>query len=282
MILIKKIGLDNWILWLLKNDNNYIHRLLKANIYSPIMRVIGVIPARYASSRFPGKPLADICGKPMVWWVYNNMSSLDCLDDLIVATDDEKIVDVCKQYNMKVMLTSTNHETGTDRVVEVSEKIDGDLYVVIMGDEPLIKAEDVSQLVDLSKNSMCDACMLTTKFVDPVDAVNTTTIKLALNDDNDVIFMSRLPIPYPKSAIGYELYKNMGAYAFTKNALNIFKNTNKGRIERAEDLEMLRLIEKHCIVKALIVSSDSMSVDTKKDLERIRRLISEKMSRSCE
>ena len=216
----------------------------------------------------------DICGKPMVWWVYNNMSALRCLDDLLVATEDERVISVCNELGIKSMITSDNHPTGTDRVVEVSEKIDGDLFIVIMGDEPLIKAEDVEKLIEVSRTSECDACMLTTKFVNPVDAVNTTTIKLALNDDNDVIFMSRLPIPYPKAAVGYELYKNMGAYAFTRNALQIFKNTKKGRIERAEDLEMLRLIEKHCIVKAVEVTSDSMSVDTEKDLERIRGVIS--------
>ncbi len=238
------------------------------------MKVIGVIPARFASSRFPGKPLVDICGKPMVWWVYNNMSDLEILDDLIVATEDERIISACDDLGIKAMLTSDNHPTGTDRVVEVSEKIDGDLFVVIMGDEPLIKPADVKKLVDVSQMSGCDACMLTTKFVNPVDAVNTTTIKLALNDDNDVIFMSRLPIPYPKAAVGYDLYKNMGAYAFTRKALQVFKNTKKGRIERAEDLEMLRLIEKHCIVKAVEVTSDSMSVDTEKDLERIRGIIS--------
>ncbi len=242
------------------------------------MKVIGVIPARYASSRFPGKPLMDICGKPMVWWVYNNMSTLNCLDDLIVATEDQRIIDTCNKYGMKSILTSDSHETGTDRVVEVSEKVNGDVFVVIMGDEPLIKADDVALLVDTFNNSACDACMLTTKFKKPVDVVNTTTIKLALNDDNDVIFMSRQPIPFPKATLGYDYYKNMGAYAFTRKSLQIYKSTEKGRIEKAEDCEMLRLIEKHCIVKAIEVDSDSMSVDTMKDLERIRAVINDKLS----
>ena len=143
------------------------------------------------------------------------MKTLKDLDELIVATDDERIIDVCNNYGIKSIMTSPNHETGTDRVVEVSEKIEGDLYIVIMGDEPLIKPEDVQKLIDSASNNACDAYMLTTKFISPVDVVNTTTIKLAINDADEVIFMSRLPIPFPKAAIGYDHYKNMGAYAFT-------------------------------------------------------------------
>lgn len=237
------------------------------------MRVLGIIPARYKSSRFPGKPLSDINGHPMIWWVYHHMEELTEIDQLLVATDDCRIASFCTENNIPVMMTSSEHETGTDRVVEVSQKIDADIYVVIMGDEPLIKSEDVKKLIQVATSTDASAYMLTTKFKHPVDVVNTTTIKLALNDANDVIFMSRQPIPYPKAMIGYDYYKNMGAYVFKKDALAIYASTPKGRIEQAEDLEMLRLIEKHCIVKAVEVNSDSMSVDTIKDLERVRNLL---------
>ena len=244
------------------------------------MKIIGIIPARFASSRFPGKPLSDICGKPMIWWVYENVKRIAQLDELVVATDDERIREVCEKYSMRSVMTSTNHETGTDRVVEVSKIIDADIYVVIMGDEPLIKSKDVELLIESTLHSDCVASMLTTKFKDPVDVVNTTTIKIALNDENEVIFMSRLPIPFPKSKIGYDYYKNIGAYAFKKEALDVYDKTEKGRIETAEDAEMLRLIEKHLIVKAVVVDSDSMSVDTPKDLERIKDIISSKIIKS--
>lgn len=234
------------------------------------MKIVAIIPARYSSSRFPGKPLVDICGYPMIWWVYHNMSSNKHFDELLVSTDDVRIVDVCKKYDMKCILTSTDHETGTDRIVEVSEHIDADLYVVVMGDEPLVKSKVVDKIIHEACNSKGIAFMLVTKFKSAVDVVNTTTIKIALNDENEVIFMSRQAIPYPKAAIGFDYYKNIGVYAFRKEALEIYHTTPKGRIERAEDLEMLRLIEKHCIVKAVEVESDAMSVDTPKDLERVR------------
>ncbi len=243
------------------------------------MKVVGVIPARFNSTRFPGKPLIDLCGHPMVWWVYNNMKKSSYFDQLVVATDDEKIKQVCIDNGMNVLMTSTEHETGTDRVVEVSKKIDADLYVVIMGDEPLIEAVDVDKLILAAEKTEGIAFMLITKFKNPVDVVNTTTIKIAINDESDVIFMSRQPIPYPKSSLGYDYFKNMGAYAFRKNALKIYEKTEKGRIERAEDLEMLRLIEKHCLVKAIEVDSESMSVDTLKDAERIRGILKTKYNK---
>jgi CMP-2-keto-3-deoxyoctulosonic acid synthetase len=244
------------------------------------MKAIGIIPARFASSRFPGKPISDICGKPMIWWVYETVKKIPQLDELVIAIDDERIKEVCEKHSMRYIMTSSDHETGTDRVVEVSKTIDADLYVVIMGDEPLIKPEDVEVLIKSTFASNCAASMLTTKFKDPVDVVNTTTIKIALNDEDEVIFMSRLPIPFPKSKIGYDYYKNIGAYAFKREALDVYDKTKKGRIEAAEDAEMLRLIERHLIVKAVVVDSDSMSVDTPKDLERIRDIISNKNVKS--
>ena len=103
------------------------------------MKIIGVIPARYESSRFQGKPLADICGKPMIWWVYQHASQVKYFDELYVATDDQRIYDACEKFDMKCIMTSTSHRTGTDRIGEVAEKIPADLYVNIQGDEPLME-----------------------------------------------------------------------------------------------------------------------------------------------
>ena len=168
------------------------------------MKTVAVIPARYQSSRFPGKPLADICGKPMVWWVYQEARKVERFDDIIVATESEIIVDECRRLGIKAMLTSDKHPTGTDRVAEVAQKVDADLYVIIMGDEPLISAADEEKLLDsISDCPNADAVMLTEKFREPVDLVNMTTIKLAINDEGHLIFMSRSAIPYPKDAIGY-------------------------------------------------------------------------------
>jgi 3-deoxy-manno-octulosonate cytidylyltransferase (CMP-KDO synthetase) len=242
------------------------------------MKVIGVIPARYKSSRFPGKPLADICGKPMVWWVYQEAVKTGKYDDVIVATESDLIVEKCNELGMHVMMTSDSHPTGTDRVAEVAQKVEADLYVIIMGDEPLVSSEDEIRLIETIENAPdADAIMLTEKFKNPVDAINATTIKLAITDQNYLIFMSRAAIPYPKEELGYDLYKNIGCYAFRKEALDFYLRTKPGAIERAEGIELLRLLENHKKVLTVLVDSDSMAVDTQKDLERIRKVIENKL-----
>jgi 3-deoxy-manno-octulosonate cytidylyltransferase (CMP-KDO synthetase) len=237
------------------------------------VKIVGVIPARYASSRFPGKPLVDICGKPMVWHVYQQAIKAKSLDEVYVAADDDRIIDVCKTLSMRAVKTAQTHLSGTDRVAEVAEKIDADLYAVIMGDEPLIKTKDVKYLINGMNDDDIAVGMLATRFKNPVDVVNTTTIKLAFNGKNEVIFMSRSPIPFPKAALDYPYYKNIGAYAFRKSALSVFKNSKPDNLETIEEIELLRLLEKRLLVKAFIIESDSISVDTPKDLERVRAII---------
>ena len=237
------------------------------------MKIIGVIPARYESSRFPGKPLADICGKPMIWWVYNQALKVKSFDKVYVATDDERIESVCKKQGINVVMTSDKHQSGTDRTAEVAEKVEGDLFVIVMGDEPLISPDNIQAIIDEMSKGGYDAGMLCTKFKTGVDLVNTTTLKLALNDKNELIFISRLPVPYPKAVLGYEHYKNVGVWAFTRETLEFFKNTPRGRLEKIEDTEMLRMLENHKLVKAVEVETESMSVDTPKDLERIINVV---------
>lgn len=236
------------------------------------MKVIGVIPARYKSSRFPGKPLADICGKPMIWWVYNQAIKVKEFEQVVVATDDKTIYDTCKNLDINVMMTSENCSSGTDRTVEVSEKIKGDLYIVVMGDEPLISPEDIKAMID-GMSPEYDAGMLCTKFKNGVDLINDTTIKLAINDKKELIYMSRFPIPFPKAALNYDHYKNVGVYAFTYDSLKFFKSAERGRLEKIEDMEMMRMLENHKLVKTVEVTTESMSVDTYKDLERIREAV---------
>ena len=234
-------------------------------------KIVGIIPARYGSGRFAGKPLADINGKPMIWWVYQQAIKVKNIDDVYVATDDERIMKLCSDNNMNVIMTSTKHKTGTDRVCEAAESIDADLYIVIMGDEPLILSKDIETLVsEMSINDNYNAGMLAKKYNNPVDVMNPTTIKLAINDNEELIYMSRAAIPFPKASLDYHYYKNIGVYAFTKESLNFYRNTKIGRLEAIEDMEMLRMLENHKIVKVVKIESDSFSVDTPKDLERIK------------
>lgn len=241
------------------------------------MKIVGVIPARYKSSRFPGKPLADICGKTMIQRVYEESSKVKYFDQVIVATESEIIYDKCQELDIKVMLTSDSHPTGTDRVAEVAQKIDADLYVIIMGDEPLLKASDINKLIESICTNQSDAVMLTERFKNPVDVANMTTIKLAINDHGYLIFMSRAVIPYPKEALDYNLFKNVGCYALKKETLDFYLKTKPGNIERAEGIELLRLLENHKKVLTVEIESESMSVDTQKDLERVRNYFRNKL-----
>lgn len=241
------------------------------------MKIIGVIPARYKSSRFPGKPLADICGKPMIWWVYQQAKKVKEFDEVYVATESDKVETVCKELGMNVILTADTHPTGTDRVGEVAQKFDADLYVIWMGDEPLIEADCINLLIEeFKKNSKIDACMLATRFYNPVDVINSTTIKLAINKNNELIFMSRSPIPYPKASLAYCYYKNMGAYAMKKDTLDFFLHTEVGALELVEEIELLRLLENHKLVKTVLVESESFSIDTPKDLEKVNAIMKAK------
>ena len=162
-------------------------------------------------------------------------------------------------------------------IAEVAQKVAADIYCIIMGDEPMLQAKDEEILVKKIRSSPdADAIMLAEKFSDPVDVVNTTTIKLAINDDGDLIFMSRVPIPYPKEVLGYSYYKNIGCYAIKKETLDFYLQTKPGACERAEGIELLRLIENHKRVMTHIIDSQSMAVDTPKDLERVKQYLIKK------
>ena len=207
----------------------------------------------------------------MVQWVYDEAKKVGYYDRIIVATESAIVVNKCRELGMDVILTSDSHPTGTDRVAEVARKVDADVYV-------LIKADDEKRLIDSLNDDKADAVMLTENFKYPVDVANMTTIKLAINDDGYLIFMSRAIIPYPKENLGYPIYKNVGCYALKKEILEFYFATKPGNIERAEGIELLRLLENHKKVLTVEIESESMSVDTQKDLDRVRREIGEKMS----
>lgn len=246
------------------------------------MKIIGIIPARYESSRFPGKPLADICGKPMIWWVYQQCKKVVDLTDVYVATDDQRIYDACEQLDMKVIMTSTRHRTGTDRVGEVAEKIKADLYVNIQGDEPMLEPDTISAAIrPFFENKELQVSNLMTKITDPVDVVNFTVPKVLTNAENQGIYLTRTSAPYPKGMIGYSYYKQVCVYGFTPEALAFYcqygREHGKAKLEAIEDIEILRFIENNYKVQYVEVDSDTVAVDTYKDLEKVRELISKKL-----
>ncbi len=241
------------------------------------MKVIGIIPARYESSRFPGKPLVDICGKPMIWHVYNQALKVNDLDTVYVATDDDKIEQVCNELNINVIMTSKTHKTGTDRIYEVAKKIPADLYVNIQGDEPLIEPATIREaILPFYNDKDLQVSNLMTKIRNPVDVVNFTVPKVITNKENIGIFLTRSTAPYPKGCIDYTYYKQVCVYGFKPEALEFFGNSERGKIERIEDIEILRFIENGYKVQYVEVESDTVAVDTANDLEKVRKIMAEK------
>lgn len=242
------------------------------------MKIIGVIPARYKSSRFPGKPLADIDGKPMIYWVYQQCKKVEDFDAVYVATDDEKIFSTCKELGVEVVMTSDKHLTGTDRIGEVAGKIPADLYVNIQGDEPLIEPETIKAAIKpFYENKDLQISNLMTKITDPVDLVNFTVPKVIVNKDNIAVYLSRATAPYPKGKIDYSYYKQVCVYGFTPEALKFYceygEKYGKARVEAIEDIEILRFIENGYKVQYVEVDSQTIAVDTQNDLERVRNYI---------
>lgn len=242
------------------------------------MKKIGVIPARYQSSRLPGKPLVDICGKPMIWWVYNRAIKVKGLDDLIVATDDERIGKVCEEYNIRYIMTDKNHRTGVDRLSEVSHKIDADFYVLIQGDEPLIEIDNIEEICRRIEEDNNSECVYTfkTPIHNPVDVVNWTIIKTVTDLNDRILFSSRSPIPYPKNSIDFVYYKTVGIYAYPRSIIQNYGDLKCGPIEAIEEHDIIRMLENGIIMKAFTIESDTISVDTEKDLQRVRSIIENK------
>lgn len=238
------------------------------------MKIIGVIPARYQSSRLPGKPLADICGKPMVWWVYQQAIKVGRLDEVYVATDDERIMSVCNEFGMPAIMTRKDHPTGSDRLSEVARRIEADIYVTIQGDEPLLEPSTIDKVLDVILSETDIPCAtLKTPYKNPVDVVNGTTPKVVCDLNEDILLFSRAPIPYPKASLDYIYYKPIGVYAFKRKTLLKYGELPRGRIESIEDIELLRLVENGYKIRTGIVKSDTVAVDTEKDLNRVRKYI---------
>jgi len=242
------------------------------------MKTIAVIPARYASSRFPGKPLADLCGRPMIWWVNRQVKKVKEISDVYVATDDDRIAETCAKYGINYVMTRSDHSTSTERVYEVAQKVPADLYVVINGDEPLIDHEIIRAVIPSRKpDGEFYVSNLMTEIKSPVEAIDFTNIKVVTDENSEALFFSRSPIPYPKSSIDYKYYKHVGVLIYDINALAFFSNTPKGHNEKIEDVNELRFVEHGKKIKMVTVEANSLSVDTPKDLDHVRKVLSEKL-----
>ena len=244
------------------------------------MKILGVIPARYASSRLPGKPLADILGKPMVWWVYQAAKQSPLLDDLVVATDDERILAVCKEHGMNAVMTRADHDTPTARIQEVSCLIEADLYLQIMGDEPLIDPRAFELI--LPKELPDDpyyVAGVTNRMEHPADVIDFSNQKVVCNARREILLISRSPIPYPKGTADFEYEKITGIQLFSKKALDFYAATPKSALEKAEENDLMRFIENGHTVHAVLSPYKTVSVDTPKDVGIVCDVLRQRQSR---
>lgn len=240
-----------------------------------------VIPARYKSSRFPGKPIVDIDGTPMIIRVADIASKVVPKENIYIATEDERIAKVVDDYDYKVILTSDNCLTGTDRVCEASQEIDSDIIVNIQGDEPLLDSDDIQKVID-EKLKYPDSVINCMSRFDSTEATNRNIPKVVSNFNNDLIYMSRSAIPGTKEGHSKLVHKQVCIYAFTKDELDKFYQFGlkhgKTQIEWSEDIEILRFLELGINVKMLETYGTTQAVDIPEDVDKVLEILNERKS----
>lgn len=235
----------------------------------------GIIPSRYASSRFPGKPLAEIHGMPMFWHVYQRASQCPELSAVALATDDERIENAARQLNVPVIMTRSDHPSGTDRVLEAAVKMDipdNSVVVNIQGDEPAMHPEMISQLIRPFKNPATCVSTLARK-IDYRTAENPDQVKVVLNQNKDAIYFSRSIIPYPRDDSAENFLGHIGIYAFRLSILKRFVSLPVGAVEAVEKLEQLRLIENGIPIHVVETTLTSIGVDRPEDIAKVSNII---------
>ena len=239
------------------------------------LKIIGVIPARYKSSRFEGKPLCLIKGIPMIKRTYLQASKSKLLDKLVVATDSKKIAEYCKNENIPVVMTSEKCLTGTDRIAEVAKNEYYDLYVNIQGDEPVIDPKSIDEIVE-EFNKYEDEYIAYNlyKKIDYLNEINSNTIiKVITNEKDELLYMSRLPVPFNKSKEKPTFKKQVCVYGFTEKALRLFASRDKTLNEKFEDIEILRFLDMGYKVKMKETKVDSIAVDIPDDIRKVEEFL---------
>ena len=237
-------------------------------------KVIIIIPARYGSTRFKGKPLAEIDGKPMIYYVYQVSKKVKCVDDVIVATDDERIKNAVEKFNGKAVMTSKEHKTGTERIAEVAKNINADIIVNVQGDEPLISSKVIEQAVmPLIEDKNIKTCTLMTKITKKAEYNDTNIVKVITDKEGFALYFSRSLIPYPREKEHLKIYKHIGIYVYRKDFLLELADMQPTPLEQIECLEQLRVLENGFKIKVVETNYDSISVDTPRDLEVVKKIM---------
>jgi len=235
------------------------------------MLVKVIIPARYKSTRFPGKSLIDINGKPMIIRVVEIACKAVGKENVFVATDDERISDVIENYGYNYIM-KTDCPSGTDRVAQASRLMEADIVLNVQGDEPLLNPNDIERVIEHKKKHM-DSVVNCMSKIDSEEANNVNTIKVVTNYDNDLIYMSRSPIPATKVGLSDNTYKQVCIYAFTKEQLEKFYKMKKTLLELDEDIDILRFLEMGINVKMIETFGTTQAVDIPEDVDKVIGLI---------
>ena len=236
------------------------------------MRAIAVIPARLASTRLPRKMLREIGGRPLVGVVYEAVRSSPLLDDVVIATDSDDILRVCRHHGWKAQITSAAHSSGTQRVHEVSNSIAADIYLNVQGDEPLARPEHIATLLDVMRDSNVPVGTLKTTS-SAADVSNPNAVKVVTDAMGQALYFSRATIPHDRDGTGPRYYKHLGFYAYRKAALDRFVALPESSLERSERLEQLRFLENGIPIFVGQTPYDTIGVDTEEDLQRVELVL---------
>lgn len=232
-----------------------------------------MIPARLKSSRLPGKPLIDIAGKTLIEWVYERASQATRLADLWVATDDERVYEAVKGFDGKVMMTSPEHKSGTDRVAEVAARVPGEAFINIQGDEPLISPLTIDQVcAPFERDGEIQMTTARVKITDPEQSQSPHVVKVVSTAEGRALYFSRAAIPYPRRPPGC-FYKHIGIYGYRRELLERLPELGPSRLEEIERLEQLRFLENGVAIQVVEVAEDSIGVDTPEDVRRVIPLL---------
>ncbi len=240
---------------------------------SPQPKAVAVIPARYASTRFPGKPLVDLAGKTMIERVVESARAAQTVSRVIVATDDERIARAVRGFGGEAMMTRSTHRSGTERLAEIASHVDADIFVNVQGDEPLLDPQSIDLAVAaLAEDSDVRVATIATPIREPGPLGDSNVVKVVMDFDGNALYFSRAPIPWLRDAeedFVPRYFKHIGLYAFRRDALLEFPTLPPGELERAEQLEQLRWLENGVPIRIAQSEYDSLSIDVPEDVQRV-------------
>ena len=236
------------------------------------MKAIAVIPARLASTRLPRKMLREIAGKPLIGVVYEAVRSSPLLNNVIVATDSDEIMNICQRYGWKAQMTAATHKSGTERVHEISGREPADVYINVQGDEPMVRAEQIASLLQVMENPAAQVGTLMTPAAE-VDISNPNAVKVVTDLSGRALYFSRATIPFDRDGAKPRYFKHLGLYAYRKAALDQFVQLPESSLEKCERLEQLRFLQNGIPIYCGETPYDSIGVDTEEDLQRAIELL---------